>query len=93
MTSDPIELDVRSRDPVTLDVPGSAPVEWGASEYMPVVGTDAPDYDGPYEVTPTAEEQVLGTSRHLMREDVTVHEVPYHETTNESGGYTVSILS
>jgi len=41
MTSDPIELDVRSRDPVTLDVPGSATVEWGATEYMPVVGTDA----------------------------------------------------
>lgn len=46
MTSDPIELDVRSCDPAPLDVHGSAPVEWGATEYMPVVITDAPDYEG-----------------------------------------------
>lgn len=93
MTNDPIELDVRARDPVDFDVAGSRPIEWGASEYIPVVATDAPEYEGPYEVTPMAVEQVLDTSRKMMREDVTVHEVPYHETTNESGGYTVSILS
>lgn len=76
MTSDPIELDVRSRDPVTLDVPGSAPVEWGASEYMPVVSTDAPTYEGPYEATPTSDTQVFATGRKLMVREFTVNPIP-----------------
>lgn len=50
-------------------------------------------YTGTYEVTPTAHEQYLDTSQKFLRDDVTVHKVPYYETTNESGGYTVSILS
>lgn len=50
-------------------------------------------YDGVYEVTPTDFEQYLETTGKVMREDVTVHKVPYFETGNESGGYTVSILS
>lgn len=50
-------------------------------------------YDGAYEVTPTASEQSLPTRDRLMRGDVTVHKVPYFETSNESGGYTISILS
>lgn len=50
-------------------------------------------YDGEYEVTPTASEQHLDTANKLLKRDVTVHEVPYYQTSNESGGYTVSILS
>lgn len=50
-------------------------------------------YDETYEVTPTDFEQYLETAGKVMREDVTVHKVPYFETGNESGGYTVSILS
>lgn len=68
-------------------------VIWGADEYIAVVDSDAPEYDGPYEVTPTSQEQTLDTNGMLMRDDVTVHQVPYYETTNESGGYTFSILS
>lgn len=52
-----------------------------------------PVYPGPYEVTPTASEQSLGTLGKRMGSDVTVHQVPYYETSNESGGVTVSILS
>lgn len=91
MTSDPIELDVRSRDPVQLDVPGSAPVEWGASEYMPVVSTDAPTYEGSYEVTPRLVAQTLATAHRLMVDDVTVTEIPSYRTSNVGGGYTVVI--
>ena len=75
------------------DLVDDGAVTWGADEYIQVVGSDAPEYGGPYEVTPTSSEQTLDTDGMLMREDVTVHEVPYHETTNESGGYTISILS
>lgn len=53
-------------------------------------GTDV--YDGSYEVTPLAEtEQVLETSGKRMGDDVVVRAIPYYETTNESGGYTVNI--
>ena len=50
-------------------------------------------YDGPYTVTPDADGEVLITHEKYMRDDVTVHPIPYVETTNESGGYTVSIAS
>lgn len=50
-------------------------------------------YDGEYEVTPTAHEQYLETANKFLKRDITIHEVPYLETSNESGGFTVSILS
>lgn len=50
-------------------------------------------YDGTYEITPTDYEQHLDTVGKVMRDEVTVHKVPYFETSNESGGFTVSILS
>lgn len=50
-------------------------------------------YTGAYEVTPDADGEVLLTRAKTMRDDVTVHPIPYVETTNESGGYTVSIAS
>ena len=50
-------------------------------------------YDGPYEVTPTPEEQYLYTSGRRLREDVNVHAIPYLQTGNDAGGYTVSIAS
>lgn len=50
-------------------------------------------YEGIYEITPTDYEQFLYTTGRVMGDDVTVHKVPYFETSNESGGFTVSILS
>lgn len=50
-------------------------------------------FEGSYEVTPTTSEQVLPTRTKTMANDLTVHQIPYVETTNESGGYTVSIAS
>lgn len=87
------ELVVGGATHATLDVQPRAPVEWGKTEYIPLVNSEAPDYEGTYEVTPTATEQTLGTMNRLLRRDVTVHKVPYFETSNESGGVTVSILS
>lgn len=49
-------------------------------------------YPGPYEVTPAVYEQSLETARLMMRDDVTVHEIPYAETSNIYGT-TVSIAS
>lgn len=50
-----------------------------------------PIYPGPYEVTPHSYEQVLDTARQMMTDDVTVHEIPYWETSNLSDGLTAYI--
>ena len=48
-------------------------------------------YAGPYEVTPKADRQELETLNQVMLDDVIVNGIPYYETSNESGGYTVII--
>lgn len=58
----------------------------------PIASENAP-YEGVYEVTPTMGEQVLPTRSKAMRDDVTVHAIPYTQTTNESGGYTAIIAA
>lgn len=50
-------------------------------------------YDGAYEIVPTVDGEVVPTKSKTMRDDVTVHPIPYHATSNESGGTTVSIAS
>ena len=49
-------------------------------------------YNGQYEVTPMAHlDQILRTSNALLLEDITVNKIPYAETSNDAGGYTVII--
>lgn len=49
-------------------------------------------YEGNYIVTPSAEEDiVLETKDKLMTDDLTLKKIPFHETTNDSGGITVYI--
>lgn len=50
-----------------------------------------PTYNGVYSVTPNSNEQVLETRGLKMRQDVSVKPIPYFETTNDAGGYTVII--
>ena len=49
-------------------------------------------FDGPYEVTPAVYEQSLPTAHKMMRDDVTVFEIPYAEVSNVYGT-TVTIAS
>lgn len=48
-------------------------------------------YDGPYEIVPKTEPQILSTREKTMMDDVTVREVPYFEVSNQFGGNTVYI--
>lgn len=48
-------------------------------------------YEGDYEITPTVYSQNMPTKNKTMYDDVTVLEIPYYETSNEYGGYTVII--
>lgn len=50
-------------------------------------------YQGSYTVTPSSAEQILETANLLMENDVTIYEIPYFETSNNSGGDTVYIGS
>lgn len=88
-----VEFEIDVGEGITFDLSEADAVEFGETEYIAIVESDMPDYDGAYEVTPTAAEQTMPTSNMVMRRDVTVHAVPYFETSNESGGMTVSILS
>lgn len=54
-------------------------------------GEYTPYYEGEYEIVPSQSEQTLETASKKMHDDVVVHEIPYYETTNPSGGYTVII--
>lgn len=54
--------------------------------------SDLEVYDGVYEVTPTAREQILHTINKKMEDNVTVHATPYSQVMNDDGGYTVTIL-
>lgn len=66
---------------------GSGSLSGGLS----MAATTAPEYAGPYEVTPTFDDQLLGTQGKVMRSDVTVHEIPVTRTSNPYDGITVLI--
>ena len=82
-------ITVTRNSTVTVTVP-SRPV---VGVKMAYGGAGGEPYAGEYEITPTTSEQTLATKRKLLRDDVTVHSIPYVETTNEQGGFTVSIAS
>ena len=90
-TSDPVEFDVRARDPVSFEMGPSAPAEWGASEYIPYVASEAPDYEGPYEATPSWSDQTFATSYRLMRDNFEVESIVQLEAPNDAGGLTLTI--
>lgn len=48
-------------------------------------------YDGPYEVTPASDFQLLPTADRVLEDDILVHPIPYSEVSNEQGGITVTI--
>ena len=48
-------------------------------------------YTDSYEVTPSTLEQVLHTANKVLKNDITVHAIPYTETSNQAGGYTCYI--
>lgn len=51
-----------------------------------------PYYQGVYQVSPIPElDIILETSNKILQDDIIIKEIPYYETTNESGGYTVTI--
>lgn len=49
-------------------------------------------YTGQYEITPLPNlEQILRTHNKILKHDIVIQPIPYYETTNNAGGYTVII--
>lgn len=66
-------------------------VIWGADEYIKVVGSDAPEYDGPYSAIPLWSDQTFATADHLMSDDFEVSRILELEVPNDAGGLTLTI--
>jgi hypothetical protein len=73
-----IQVRVAQQSAVRVDVTGTT-----------VVG--APEYSGPYDITPLFTAQVLPTAKRLMQQDLTIKKIPQYEVANDSSGYTLII--
>lgn len=92
-----------THDTVVIDGLLDLTIDGGISELSIIDGTaefgvftaiydyEYPIYTGTIIVTPHAYEQTLDTSEKTVMDDITVLEIPYTETSNPSGGYTVNI--
>ena len=73
-----IQVRVAQQSAVRVDVTGTAVVS-------------APEYSGPYDITPLFTAQVLPTAKRLMQQDLTIKKIPQYEVANDSSGYTLII--
>ena len=89
-TNDHIDFDIQSSESLVMDLSSSADLDYSLSTPSVI---DAVVYDGSYEVTPKTYSQTLDTAYKMMQEDVTVLEIPYFETSNDSDGITVYIAN
>ena len=49
-------------------------------------------YPGPYTVVPLSSvDQILSTKNTILEDNIVIEKIPYAETSNEAGGYTVII--
>ena len=83
-----IQVRVAQQSAVSVRIAGAAPVR------VDVTGTavvSAPEYSGPYDITPLFTAQVLPTAKKLMQKDVTIRKIPQYEVSNDSSGYTLII--
>lgn len=73
-----IQVRVAQQHAVSVRITGTAVVS-------------APEYSGPYDITPLFTAQVLPTAKKLMQKDVTIRKIPQYEVANDSSGYTLII--
>lgn len=53
---------------------------------------DVDEYTGQYIVTPLPDlEQILRTNNKVLKHNIVVEPIPYFQTSNDAGGYTVTI--
>lgn len=67
-----IQVRVAQQSAVSVRITGTAVV-------------DAPEYAGPYDITPLFSTQILPTAKRLMQQDVTIKKIPQYEVSNDYG--------
>lgn len=78
-----IQVRVAQQSAVSVRIAGAAPVR------VDVTGTavvSAPEYSGPYDITPLFSAQVLPTAKRLMQQDLTIPNWESKTVTVASGG-------
>ena len=80
-----IEWDVELEEEYDHELIDDGAVIWGADEYIAVVSTDAPKYDGPYEANALFSSQTFETAQMLMTDDFRVRAINYTEAPNQYG--------
>lgn len=89
---EPILLDVDlTVEEYDLDFDDGASYDVELDTVINVITITGDMYEGPYEVTPTLETQMLATRNKTMSDDVTVLKIPYAEVGNTAGGTTATI--
>lgn len=78
--------------PITMTVNPQKSVQMKV-EKAATVGISSRTYEGSYEVIPTVDGQMMETKEKYMKDDVTIHPIPYFSVGNNSGGNTVFIGS
>ena len=88
-----IDIQITPKRPkINVNFPGSTKGEIEVDIGQPHSGTDYPPYEGPTTITPEAYEmQILQTEKKSVMDNIVVLPIPYFETTNPQGGYTIFI--
>lgn len=95
-----IELDVEDglcidfdmQDPTQFELFESNNVaSFDSDEYVRVLTSQMPTYEGPYSATPTWGTQTFETADHEMRDDFAVNAILKLEVANDFGGLTLTI--
>ncbi len=82
----PVVISVPEIGAVTMSIGGVPKIRADIESVVIQVGGDGPAFDGPYEVTPRAHNEVLLETKNLrMTDDVTVRKIPYYEVGNLTG--------
>ena len=86
------ELEVGVGTTYELGVSEEDETAFSSDEYVSVLFSEMPEYDGPFEVTPSDEEQVLRTAGTASWYDVTIAPIPsnYGRITYSGNVLTVS---
>ena len=67
-----IQVRVAQQSAVSVRITGTAVV-------------DAPEYAGPYDITPLLSAQTLPTAKRLLQQDVIIEKIPQYEVSNDYG--------
>lgn len=67
-----IQVRVAQQHAVSVRITGTAVVS-------------APEYAGPYDITPLLSAQTLPTAKRLMQQDVIIEKIPQYEVSNDYG--------